>query len=76
MNKNDRDAFYIGAALSRDLESDEVDMILESEGLHVDVHSVQQCKKAIDKNIHNWVWCGPVFDWDGIKSKLATIRGN
>lgn len=76
MNDNDKTAFYIGAALTRDLESDEVDMILESEGLHADIHSAKECKEAVDRNVHNWVWGGPVFDWEGIKEKLQRVRGN
>jgi hypothetical protein len=76
MNDKDKAAFYIGAAIARDLESDEVDTILMSEGLDASIHDAKTCKNAIDKNIHNWVWGGPVFDWDSIKSKIDKIRGN
>ena len=75
MKNNKKDGFYIGAAMYRDLDSVEVDLILEAEGLHVDTHSVDKCKEAINKNAH-WLPGGPLYDWDEIKSRVNRIRQN
>ncbi len=73
MNKHEKAVFYIMAAITRNLENDEVDMILESEEIDINLCSVKQCKKIIDKNVYDWLPGGPLFDWDKIKEKLERI---
>lgn len=75
MTNKDKVAFYVGAALYKDLESDEVDRILQAAGLHPDVHSVAQCREAINKHL-GYTPAGPVYDMDEIGRKIARQRNN
>lgn len=47
MDQKTQEAFYIGAAVYLNLDSDEVDHILGQAGLNVDEHSARQCRQAV-----------------------------
>ena len=47
MDKKSAEAFYVGAALFLDLDSDEVDVVLADHGLSVEANSVEDCRACI-----------------------------
>lgn len=49
MTDNEQTAFYVGAALYRDLDSFEVDQILAAAGLDIDAASIADCCAAVDR---------------------------
>lgn len=48
-NQKDVSAFYVGAEIFFDLESEEVDEILKKHGLDADIDDLQKCVTAIKK---------------------------
>lgn len=51
MTDNEQTAFYVGAALYRDLDSFEVDQILAAAGLDIDAASIADCCAAVDRSL-------------------------
>jgi hypothetical protein len=73
MDKTEQAGFYVGAAIYKDLDSDEVDLILAAEGLNIETNSVKECKDAINRNLHPTPG-GPIYDWEEIIAR-AKERG-
>ena len=47
MDERQREAFYVGAALYLDLDSDEVDMALAKRGLDARLNTLEKCRAAL-----------------------------
>lgn len=75
MTEKEKTAFYIGAAIYKDLDSDEVDRILQASGLHPDVHPVADCRNAINECLR-YTPGGPVYDADEVNTKINRQRNN
>lgn len=75
MNNKQKAAFYVGAAVYKDLDSNEVDRILEAAGLHTDIHPVGKCVQAVKNALHHTP-AGPVADWQEIDQKIKKHKSN
>lgn len=71
MNKKEQEGFYFGAAMYYDLDSVEVDILLEAEGLSADLHTSKQCTAAVRKYLHHTP-AGPCVDIETARAKAAT----
>lgn len=75
VKRDDQMAFYLGAMLAANLDSVEVDAVLQSRGLDVRIHSVDECAEAIRAELIHTP-AGPVFNWRRIHKRIFRQRLN
>lgn len=76
MTPSEQRAFYAEALQVRDIGSDEVDLILQAEGIDMNAATVDECKAAIIK--HQWVGGDNQWTWTtesiGMLKYLRDVR--